>query len=171
TEDQFFNRFAAMSRFSPVLPVVGADTRFQPVHVEDVAEAAARCAAGEAPGGVYELGGPRAATFRELMQLMLETIRRRRLIADLPLKVANFQAKALTTLERLSAGLWRNDLLTEDQIKLLGRDNVVGEGVKTFADLGIEPTAMEAVLESYLWAHRPGGQYAKITESAKNLRG
>ncbi|MEM6743590.1 MAG: complex I NDUFA9 subunit family protein [Pseudomonadota bacterium] len=171
TEDQFFNRFAAMSRFTPVLPVVGAGTRFQPVHVEDVAEAAALCAVGEAPGGVYELGGPRVATFRELMELMLETIRRRRLIADLPLKVANVQAKALTTLERLSAGLWRNDLLTEDQIKLLGRDNVVGEGVKTFADLGIEPKAMEAVLETYLWAHRPGGQYARITESAKKLRG
>ena len=171
TEDQFFNRFAAMARFTPVLPVVGADTRFQPVHVEDVAEAAALCATGEAPGGIYELGGPRAATFRELMELMLETIRRRRLIADLPLKVANVQAKALSTLERLSAGLWRNDLLTEDQIRLLGRDNVVGEGVRTFEDLGIEPKAMEAVLESYLWAHRPGGQYARITESAKKLRG
>lgn len=171
TEDQFFNRFAAMARFTPVLPLVGARTKFQPVHVEDVAEAAARCATGETPGGIYELGGPRVATFRELMELMLETVRRRRLIADLPLGAANFQAKALTMLEKLSGGLWRNDLLTEDQIKLLGRDNVVGEGVKTFTDLAIEPKAMEAVLESYLWPYRPGGQYARITESAKKLRG
>ncbi|MEO0681238.1 MAG: complex I NDUFA9 subunit family protein [Pseudomonadota bacterium] len=171
TEDQFFNRFAAMARFSPALPLVGADTRFQPVHVEDVAEAAARCAAGEAPGGLYELGGPRVATFRELMELMLQTVRRRRLIVDLPVGLATVQAKALSLVQTLTAGLFVNNLITEDQIKLLGRDNVVAEGVKTFADLGISPTEMEAVLESYLWAHRPGGQYARITESAKKLRG
>ena len=83
-EDEFFNRFASMSRFSPALPLVGAETKFQPVYVVDVAQAAAMAAVGEARPGIYELGGPRVATFRELMELLLEVIRRRRLILALP---------------------------------------------------------------------------------------
>jgi len=158
TEDEFFNRFAAMARLSPVLPVVGGDTRFQPVWVQDVAEAAARAAEGKAAPGVYELGGPGTYSFRELMALMLETIRRRRLVIDLPFWIARIQAGVLEWLP--------NPPLTVDQVRMLKRDNVVAEGAKGFAELGISPQAPEAVIESYLYAYRPYGQYTKLTEGS-----
>ena len=160
TEDGFFNQFAGLSRLSPVLPLVGADTKFQPVWVEDVAEAAARAAAGEVASGTYELGGPRVATFRECIDLMLDIIRRRRLVVNIPFAIARIQA----TLMQLTAIVGVAPLLTVDQVNLLERDNVVSEGAKGFADLGIEPTAMEGVLESYLYAYRPYGQYTALTE-------
>ena len=94
TEDEFFNRFAAMARLSPVLPLIGADTRFQPVYVDDVAAAAAKGALGEAGPGVYELGGPEAATFRELMLRMLGIIRRRRMLVAIPFGLAAWIAAA-----------------------------------------------------------------------------
>ncbi len=169
-EDQFFNRFAAMARLSWVLPVVGAETRFQPVYVDDVAEAAARGAAGEAPGGIYELGGPSVRTFRELLTMMCRIIRRRRLIVEIPGFVARMIAAVMGLVEKLSFGLIPNRILTRDQIIQLSRDNVVSPGAKGFAELGITPTAMEGVLESYLYPYRPYGQYARVTESARNLR-
>ncbi|MEM1151501.1 MAG: complex I NDUFA9 subunit family protein [Pseudomonadota bacterium] len=155
-EDQFFNRFAAMTRFAPVLPVVGGSTRFQPVWVQDVAEAAAQGADGSAPGGIYELGGPRVYTFRELMQVMLDVIRRRRLILDLPFGLARLQA---TFLQQLP-----NPPLTVDQVRMLERDNVVAEGAKDFEELGITPSAPEAIIESYLYAHRPNGQFTALKD-------
>lgn len=161
TEDEFFNQFAGMSRLTPVIPLVGASTRFQPVWVEDVAEAAARGAAGEAVGGVYELGGPRAATFRECIQLMLSIIRRRRLLVDIPPFIARIKAFFLEK----TAWIGVKPIMTRDQIALLQKDNVVANGAKGFADLGIEPTAMETILESYLYAYRPYGQYTALSES------
>ncbi|MEM6546736.1 MAG: complex I NDUFA9 subunit family protein [Pseudomonadota bacterium] len=155
-EDQFFNRFAAMARLSPVLPVVGASTRFQPVWVQDVAEATAKAAAGETAAGIYELGGPRIYSFRELMTLMLGVIRRRRLVVNIPFWAAHLQASVLQMLP--------NPPLTRDQVRLLGKDNVVAEGAKGFADLGIEPSTIESVVESYLYSYRPYGQYTKLTE-------
>jgi NADH dehydrogenase len=155
-EDQFFNRFAAMARLSPVLPLVGGATRFQPVYVDDVAQAVAKACAGEAEAGAtYELGGPRVATFRELMALMLRVVRRKRFVAELPIPLAKLQGAVLEQLARVGIA----PPITRDQVLLLERDNVVAEGAKTLADLGIEPTAMEAVLESYLYAYRPGGQF------------
>lgn len=159
-EDEFFNRFAAMARFTPVLPVVGADTRFQPVYVADVAAAAAKALTGGAEAGAtYELGGPRAATFRELMQLMLRVIRRRRLIVNIPFPIARLQARFLQLLP--------NPLLTVDQVRLLEHDNVVSEGAKGFGDLGISPHDPEGTIESYLYAYRPQGQYTALTEGRR----
>lgn len=159
-EDQFFNRFAGMARLSPVLPVVGPETKFQPVYVDDVAEAAARAAVGDAePGETYELGGPRAASFRALLELMLTVIRRKRLIAEVPKPLASLQGAVFEQVARIGIA----PPITRDQVKLLAVDNVVADGAKGFAELGIEPTAMEAVLESYLYSYRPYGQYAKIT--------
>lgn len=155
TEDQFFNRFAAMARFSPVIPIVGPNTRFQPVWVEDVARAAALCAAGEAPGGVYELGGPTVYTFRELIQLTLRTIRRRRGILAIPFGLGQIQGAILQNLP--------NPPLTLDQVRLLARDNVVAPDARGFPELGIEPTAAEAVIEDYLYRFRPYGQYSDLT--------
>lgn len=166
-EDQFFNRFAAMARFTPALPVIGAETRFQPVHVEDVAEAAARLAAGEAAPGLYELGGPDVATFRELMRLMLVSIRRKRLIVEIPGPIARLQGAAFGLLARV--GL--TPPITLDQVKLLARDNVVSNGAKGFEALGVTPTAMSAVLDSYLYPYRPYGQYSDIHEGSDNLHG
>lgn len=169
-EDQFFNRFGRMARLMPVLPLVGAETRFQPVYVDDVAAAAVMAATGGAAPGVYELGGPEVASFRELMRTMLTVIRRRRAVAALPGWMARAQAGALDAAQRWSFGLFANELLTRDQVVLLGRDNVVAPGARGFEALGIAPTPMEAVLPGYLYVYRPGGQYAAIKDSAAQLR-
>jgi uncharacterized protein YbjT (DUF2867 family) len=170
TEDGFFNRFAAMTRMGPVLPVVGASTRFQPVHVDDVALAAVMGVLGQAAPGVYELGGPDVDTFRSLMGRMLPVIRRRRIIVNVPFFAARFMAFGFDMLEAVTLGLVENTMLTRDQVKSLRQDNVVAPDAKGFADLGIVPTSMDAVLPEYLWRYRPSGQYAAIKESAKNLK-
>ncbi|EEX09004.1 3-beta hydroxysteroid dehydrogenase/isomerase [Ruegeria lacuscaerulensis ITI-1157] len=169
-EDQFFNRFAAMTRMSPFLPIFGADTRFQPVYVDDVAQAAVKGVLGQAEPGIYELGGPEVKTFRELMQQMLEVIHRRRIIIGLPFWVGRIMAGVLDIVKFVSFQLFPNNILTRDQLKNLRRDNVVSEGAKGFADLGIEPTTLESVLPEYLWKFRPSGQYDEIQNSARNLR-
>lgn len=170
SEDQFFNRFATMSMFTPVLPIVGGATLFQPVHVDDVAAAAEKGLLGQAAGGVYELGGPDVADFRTLMQGMLQTIRRRKIVLNLPFWVAGIVASVLGFAQSLTLGLFHNTILTRDQVKSLKIDNVVSDDAKGFADLGIEPAAMKTLLSDYLWRFRPTGQYATIKESAKNLR-
>ncbi|MDP5086079.1 MAG: complex I NDUFA9 subunit family protein [Yoonia sp.] len=168
-EDQFFNRFAGMSRLGPILPIIGAGTRFQPVFVDDVAAAAVKGVTGQVAGGIYELGGPDVHTFRELMQLMLGVIRRRRLIVDTPFWAARVMAFGFGVLRAVSFGLIKGPV-TKDQVINLAVDNVVSDTARGFEALGIQPTAMEAVLPDYLWRFRPSGQYAAIKESAKNLR-
>ncbi len=169
-EDGFFNRFASMARFGPILPVVGGATKFQPVYVEDVAAAAVKGVLGEAAPGIYELGGPEVKTFRALMQQMLTVIHRRRLILGVPFPIAGLMGFVLDTAQAVTVGLFHNGILTRDQVRNLKRDNVVTGQTRTFADLGIEPTALDSVLSSYLWRFRPTGQYDDITDSAKNLR-
>lgn len=169
-EDGFFNRFAGMARMAPVLPVVGANTRFQPVYVDDVARAAVKGVTGEAAPGVYELGGPDVDTFAGLMKRMLGVIRRRRLVLNVPFFAASIMGGVFDALQAVTLGLFQNGLITRDQVRNLKRDNVVASGAKGLADLGITPTALDAVLPEYLWRYRPSGQYAAIKESAKNLR-
>ncbi len=169
TEDQFFNKFAAMVKFGPVLPIFGGATKFQPVWVDDVAKAAVLGAEGKAQG-IYELGGPDVDTFKGLMERMLKIINRHRYVISLPGFVAGAIATAGDAVQMLTGGLITNKILTNDQIANLKRDNVVSEGAKTFADLGIKPTPMGAVLPDYLWPFRPDGQYDAIKASAKNLR-
>jgi uncharacterized protein YbjT (DUF2867 family) len=157
-EDSFFNRFAGLSGLMPFLPLVGGgETRFQPVYVGDVAEAVAVALDGRARNGTtYELGGPEVKTFKELMELLLREIGRTRLLLPLPFGVARLQARVLQLLP--------NPLLTVDQVHLLERDNVVSaEAIadgRTLAGLGITPTTLAAVLPSYLWPYRRGGQFA-----------
>ena len=170
SEDQFFNRFAAMSRFGPILPVVGAETKFQPVYVDDVAQAAVKAVLGEAAPGIYELGGPDVHSFRELMQKMLQVVQRRRLIVNIPFFVARIMGGAFDLLQTVTLGLFHNGLITRDQVRNLARDNVVSSDARGLADLGIAPTPIDAVLPEYLWRYRPSGQYAAIKDSAKNLR-
>ena len=169
-EDGFFNRFAAMSRLGPVLPVVGANTRFQPDYVDDVANAAVLGITGQAKPGIYELGGPEVATFRSLMDRMLGVIRRRKLVLNVPFFMATAMGFGFDLLQMVTLGLIENKMITRDQVANLRRDNVVTPGRMGFAELGIEPTAMDAVLPEYLWRYRPSGQYAAIKESARNLR-
>ncbi len=169
-EDGFFNHFGSMARLGPVLPVVGADTRFQPVYVDDVAAAAVKGILGEAAPGVYELGGPDVETFRALMHRMLAVIQRRKLVVNVPFFIARIMAGLLDFAQFATGGLISNSVITRDQVRNLARDNVVAPGAKGLADLGIVPTAMDGVLPEYLWCFRPSGQYAAIKNSAKNLK-
>ncbi len=169
SEDTFFNRFAGMTRFGPVLPIVGADTKFQPVWVDDVARAAVKGVLGQAAAGTYELGGPDVQSFRELMQDMLGIIHRRRLIVNLPFGVAKIVAGVMGFVQKLSIGIVSAPV-TGDQVKSLKVDNIVSEGAKNFGDLDIQPTSLDAVLPDYLWRFRPSGQYDAIKDSAKNLK-
>ncbi|MGI9394809.1 MAG: complex I NDUFA9 subunit family protein [Boseongicola sp.] len=168
-EDQFFNRFAGMARLSLVLPLFGADTLFQPVYVDNVAEAAELAVLGQVAPGVYELGGPDTASFRKWMQVMLDVIRRRRLIVGLPFWVGRLTGRIFGVLSFLTAGL-APQMITLDQARQLETDNVVGPDVQTLKSLGIHPMATHSVLPSYLWRFRPSGQYEALKESARNLR-
>lgn len=152
-EDQFFNRFAALARLLPALPLIGGGhTRFQPVYVGDVARAILRCVSGSGTeGSLYELGGPRIYSFRELMKLVLAETNRRRLLVALPFPVAMLKASFL--------GLLPNPMLTRDQVRLLQRDNTVSAGARTLADLGIAPETVEAIIPTYLWRFRSEGQF------------
>lgn len=158
-EDQFFNRFANMARFSPVLPLIGGGhTRFQPVYVGDVAEAIARAVDGRVSAGrVYELGGPEIKTFRECIEEMLRVIERKRLLLPLPWFAGRLAGAVL--------GRLPGSLLTSDQVTLLQQDNVVSEAAnreqRSLEGLGIVPTATEAILASYLWRFRPAGQFTQ----------
>ena len=154
-EDQFFNRFAAMAMLSPVLPLIGGgETRFQPVYVADVADAVVKCLDDQATAGrTYELGGPKIYTFRELMELLLHEIRRKRWFIDLPFGVAELQAKLMSILP--------SPPLTPDQVELLKRDNIVSPGALTLSSLGITPTPVEVILPTYLDRFRRGGWYQR----------
>lgn len=169
-EDDFFNRFANMIRFSPVLALFGGASRMQPVYVDDVAQAACKGAMGEAAPGIHELGGPDVETLSALMHRMLRVIRRRRLVIDLPFFVGRFMGRTLDLLQTLTAGLFTNTILTADQVRTLASDNVVADDAKGFDALGIDPVAMDAVLDEYLYRYRPHGQYSELTASARNLR-
>jgi len=156
-EDDFFNRFAALARMAPALPLVGGGaTRMQPVFAGDVAEAVARAVDGDLRAGlVYELGGPNVRTFKELMQFVLATTQRRRLLIPVPFALMKLQAQVLQFLPKPP--------ITPDQVELLKRDNVVsdeakGEG-RTLEGIGITPESIDAIVPSYLWRFRKTGQF------------
>jgi NADH dehydrogenase len=156
-EDEFFNRFAAIARFAPALPLIGGGrTLMQPVFAGDVATAVVAALDGRAAAGsIYELGGPEVKSFKALMQFVLTTIGRRRLLLPIPFELAKLQAYFLQLLPK--------PLLTPDQVDLLRHDNVVSveaarEG-RTLPGLGIEPIAIGAVVPSYLWRFRKTGQF------------
>ncbi len=168
TEDKFFNKFAKMTRLGPVLAIVGGDTKLQPVHVDDVAQAAVKGVLGQA-SGTYELGGPEVLSLGDITHLMLGVIKRKRLVLNLPFWVGSIIGAGFDAMQAVTLGLINNGILTRDQVKSLRHDNVVSKGAKGFADLGITPIAMEAVLPDYLWPFRPAGQFSAIRDSAKNL--
>jgi NADH dehydrogenase len=157
-EDQFANRFAALARMSPVLPLIGGATKLQPVYVGDVATAVADAVDGRTKAGaVYELGGPEVLTMREIWQIILRVIERERTLVPLPFVAARFKAMFL----QFAPGALK---LTPDQVTMLRTDNVVSEAATaaglTLQELGISPDSMEAVLPQYLWRFRKAGQFA-----------
>jgi NADH dehydrogenase len=159
-EDEFTNRFAALARISPMLPLIGGGvTRLQPVYVGDVASAVADAVEGKAKAGAtYELGGPEVLTMREIMQMILEMTDRDRMLLPLPFGLARVQAFFL----QFAPGALK---LTPDQVELLKVDNVVSEAAQaaglTLQGLGITPDSMEAICPQYLWRFRPMGQFQR----------
>jgi NADH dehydrogenase len=171
-EDGFFNRFAALARMLPVLPLVGGgETRFQPVFVGDVAEAIARAVDGAVAGGkVYELGGPEVKTFRQLLAYVCEVTGRKRMLATLPFGLASLQAGVLEFVDKLTFGLMPDAIkMTRDQVVLLKSDNVVSDAAiaegRTLAGLGITPSSIEGIVPSYLWRFRKSGQFESARPS------
>lgn len=150
-EDEFFNRFAALARYLPALPLIGGGaTKFQPVYVDDVAAAvAAVLARADAAGGTYELAGPAVFDLRQLFALMLQMIGRRRLLLPLPYGLASVEAFFLEFMPK--------PLLTRDQVRTLKSDAVAKQGAPGLAELGIAPKALELVLPSYLERYRRAG--------------
>ncbi|HXH43137.1 MAG TPA: complex I NDUFA9 subunit family protein [Bradyrhizobium sp.] len=160
-EDQFTNRFAAMARMFPVLPLIGGETRMQPVYVGDVATAIADAVDGKAkPGATYELGGPEVLTMREIIETILEITDRERPLIPLSFGLARFKAAFL----QFAPGALK---LTPDQVTLLERDNVVSEAAKaaglTLEGLGIQADSLEAIAPQYLWRFRPQGQFQRMS--------
>jgi NADH dehydrogenase len=168
-EDGFFNRFGAMARMMPILPLFGAKTLFQPVFVDDVAAAAV---AGVLTGakGVYELGGPEVLSFHALIERMLTVIHRRRWVVGLPFFAGRIMATGLDFVDFVTGGLIKNNTLTRDQLTSLRSNSIVSPKAKTLATLGIKPTGIDSVLPEYMWCYRPAGQFAAIKDSAKNMK-
>ena len=157
-EDDFFNRFAALARLAPALPLPGGGhTRFQPVFAGDVGEAIAKAVDGDAkPGAIYELGGPDVRTFKELMEFILHTIGRRRLLLPVPFGMLKLQAAFAQFLPKPP--------ITPDQVELLRADNVVSAAARsdgrTLEALGIVPESIAAIVPTYLWRFRKAGQFS-----------
>jgi uncharacterized protein YbjT (DUF2867 family) len=156
-EDDFFNRFASLARVSPALPLVGGGhTRMQPVFAGDVAKAIAKAVDGDlSPGTIYELGGPDIRSFKQLMEFVLVTTQRRRLLVPIPFALMKLQAMVLQLLPKPP--------ITPDQVELLKRDNVVSEEAKrdgrTLEGNGITPESIDAIVPTYLWRFRKTGQF------------
>jgi uncharacterized protein YbjT (DUF2867 family) len=164
-DDSFFNRFAAMARIMPVLPLIGADTKFQPVFVGDVASAVVTALEGGAKAGAtYELGGPEVATFHDLVSFVCKETGRRRKLTSLGFGAGNAMAALTELASKLSLGLFPEMLTTtRDQVEMLRHDNVVSDAAKaegrTLEGLGVTPESFRAIAPTYLWRYRRSGQF------------
>jgi NADH dehydrogenase len=165
-EDQFFNKFADMARFAPALPLIGGGkTKFQPVYCDDVAECAVKALEmDEARGRTYELGGPGIYTFKEILEFIMATTRRQRILLPIPFLAAG----GMGLMGELTGKLpFVQPFLTRDQVTLLKVDNVVGETGEDFGtieDFGVERESIESIVPSYLERYRKGGQFAEENE-------
>ena len=158
-EDDFFNRFAAMAAMSPVLPLIGGgETRFQPVYVGDVGAAIVAALAGQSAGRTYELGGPAVYSFKALLELLCRETMRKRVLLPIPFPVASLLGKVGDLQAKL---LPLAPQVTSDQVELLKSDNVANPNLPGLAELGVSPTAVDAIVATYLWRFRRGGQFAQ----------
>ena len=153
-EDKFFNQFASLAEFFPILPLIGKGlTCFQPIYVDDVAKSiAAVLEKEEVNNNIYELGGPQTFTFKELMEILLKQIKKKRFLVSIPFSFAKFPAKILQLLPK--------PLLTVDQVEMLKYDNIVTNKYPTLKDLKVSPKTIESILPKYIWRFRKGGQFA-----------
>ena len=165
-EDDFFNRFAAMARLFPALPLVGGgETRFQPVYAGDVADVVALALAGQArPGAIYELGGPEVKSFRQLLAFICKVTGRNRYLVPVPFGAASVMARGTELMTMLSLGLFPKMLaMTRDQVALLRHDNIVSQAAidqgRTLAGLGLRGDTIEAIVPAYLGRFRKTGQF------------
>ncbi len=160
-EDHFFNKFAALVRMTPIVPVVAGDTKFQPIFVGDVAKSVVACLKSEAfKGRTFELGGQRVMTMREVYDFIIDVTMRVRIVVPWPKWIAKINA--------FFFGLLPNPVLTIDQVRLLGEDNVVGstgdDMIGSIEDLGIDPlVAVEIEVPTYLYRFRKYGQFETPT--------
>ena len=156
-EDNFFNRFAAMTQLSPFIPLLGGgQSLFQPVYVNDVAKVVAKLAGKGTAGNTYELGGPKVYSFKELMQVMLHAVDRKRVLIPVPWVASNF----LGLLGEVSGSLpFVSPFLTRDQVKNLRKDNIVSEGALGFSSFEISAETVESIIGSYLLRYRKYGQF------------
>lgn len=163
-EDDFFNRFAQMAALAPIMPLVGGETKFQPVFVGDVGAVIAKAVANPASVGVtYELGGPTVYTMREILELILTETGRNRPLLPVPWPLAGL----IGSLGDLQASvLPLAPPLTTDQVEMLKSDNVADHGLPGLAEAGVAATAVEAVVPTYLYRYRKGGQYAETPAGA-----
>jgi len=155
-EDKFFNQFASIAEFFPVLPLIGGGlTYFQPIYVGDIAKSIMAVLEKEKiNNNIFELGGPQIFTFKELMKILLKEINKKRFLVPIPFLFAKFQAKILQLLPK--------PLLTTDQVEMLKYDNIVTNKYPTLKDLKINPKTIESVLPNYIWRFRKGGQFVKL---------
>ena len=153
-EDKFFNQFASLAEFFPFLPLIGGGlTYFQPIYVGDIAKSIVAVLEKEKiNNNIYELGGPQTFTFKELMEILLKQIKKKRFLVPIPFSFAKFQAKILQLLPK--------PLLTTDQVEMLKYDNIVTNKYPTLKDLKINPKTIESVLPSYICRCRKVGQFA-----------
>ena len=154
-EDKFFNKFASLAQFFPALPLIGGGkTKFQPIYVGDVAKAIlATIQKEELENNIFELGGPQIFTFKELMEILLKQIQKKRLLLPISFSLARYQAKMMQLLP--------TPLLTEDQVEMLKYDNVISGEYPTIKDLNIDPKTIDSILPDYIYRFRKGGQFAK----------
>ena len=152
-EDKFFNTFASLAQFSPVLPLVGGGkTKFAPIYVGDLAKAIVKALElNNSEPKIYELGGPENYSFKELMEILLREIKKKRFLIPIPFGFAKFQSYFLQMLP--------NPLLTPDQVELLKHHNIVSGDYPTLDDLGITGTPIESILSKYIYRFREGGQF------------
>jgi len=152
-EDKFFNTFASLAQFSPALPLIGGGkTKFSPIYVGDVAEAIVKALElNNSQPKIYELGGPENYSFKELMEILLREIKKKRFLIPIPFGFAKFQSYFLQMMP--------NPLLTPDQVELLKYNNIVTGEYSSLIDLGITGTAIESILPKYIHRFRTGGQF------------
>ena len=167
-EDRFFNRYASLATYSPCVPIIGQNTKFQPVYVDDVALAVEKIATDKNLRGIFELGGPDILTLKELIKKMLLIIRRKRLVLNITFNIARLMAQSFEIINKMTLGLAPLPF-TIDNVKQLQRDNVISEDKNSFKDLGIKPQNIDTIIPLYLYSYRPHGQYNEIVHSADKV--
>ena len=168
-EDRFFNRYASLAAYSLFIPIIGKNTKFQPVYVDDVAQAVEKIAIEKDLKGIFELGGPEILTFKELIKKMLIVIRRKRLIFGIPFQIAKVMATGFEIINKMTVGLSPIPF-TKDNVEQLKPHNVISNREYSFKELNIKPQNIDTIIPLYLYPYRTHGQYNEVTQSANETR-